>query len=292
MADKFGGKHSPGSKAQHPSGVTTMRRSRAGARANMLFIVPVILLLVAFQLPPVGMFLKVVAFADLMLAAWLTREGLIAHDAYDARRVAKRPAIPRKIFGSFLTGSGLAIAGLDPETFNILPPILYFILGAGLHFFAFGPDPLKDKGTEGMDSFQTDRVARAVDEAEKHLTDMRDAIRRAQVPALDRRVEAFIGTARDMFRVVEEDPGDLTSARRYLGVYLLGARDATVQFADLYARSQSDEARKDYETLLDDLETSFTQKTQKLLRNDKSMLDVEIEVLRERLEREGVQSEI
>ncbi len=292
MAERYGGKHSPGSKAQHPSGVSTMRRSRAGARANFLFIAPIVLLLVAFQLPPVGMFLKITAFADLMLAAWLTREGLIAHDAYDARRVAKRPAIPRKIFGSILTGTGLAIAGLDPETFSLLNPILYFILGTALHFAAFGPDPLADKGTEGMDEFQTDRVARAVDEAEKHLSAMRDAIRRAQTPALDRRVEAFIATARDMFRVVEEDPGDLTSARRYLGVYLLGARDATVQFADLYARSQNAEARADYETLLDDLETSFTQKTQKLLRNDKSMLDVEIEVLRERLEREGVRSEI
>lgn len=292
MAEKFGGKHSPGANTQHPSEVSTLRRSRAGARANFLFIAPVILLLVAFQQEPVGMFLKIVAFADLMLAAWLTREGLIAHDAYDARRVAKRPAIPRKMFGSFLTGSGLAIAGLDPATFNILPPILYFILGTALHFAAFGPDPMQDKGTEGMDPFQTDRVARAVDEAEQHLTAMRDAIRRAQVPALDRRVEAFIGTAREMFRVVEQDPGDLTSARRYLGVYLLGAKDATVQFADLYARSQSEEARSNYEAFLDDMENSFAQKTEKLLSNDHSMLDVKIEVLRERLEREGVRSKI
>ncbi len=143
-----------------------------------------------------------------------------------------------------------------------------------------------------MDPYQTNRVARAVDEAEKHLAEMKEAIRRAQTPALDRRVADFVETARDMFRVVEEDPGDLTSARRYMGVYLLGARDATVQFADLYARSQNEEARRDYETLLDDLESSFTNKTEKLLRNDKSMLDVEIEVLRERLEREGVHSKI
>ena len=292
MAERFGGKHSPDAKVPRPGGVSTMRRSRAGARANLLFIAPVVLLFVAFQQPPEGMFLKIVAFGVMMLAAWLTREGLIAQDAYDARRVAKRPAIPRKIFGSVLTGLGLGLAGYNLDSGATLPPLLYFILGAALHFFAFGPDPMTDKGTEGMDQFQTDRVARAVDEAEKHLAAMRDAIRRAQTPALDRRVEAFIGTARDMFRVVEEDPGDLTSARRYLGVYLLGARDATVQFADLYARSQSDEARADYETLLDDLETSFSQKTQKLLRNDKSMLDVEIEVLRERLEREGVRSEL
>ena len=291
MAERFGGKYSPGS-ASHPRTPEGMRRSRVGARVNFLFMAPVAMLLVAFQLPPLGMFLKTLAFGIMMLAAWLTREGLRAEDAYEARRVAKRPAIPRKMFGSVLTGTGLAIAGLDATTFSLLNPILYFILGTVLHFVAFGPDPMSDKGTEGMNEFQTDRVARVVDEAERHLAAMKDAIRRARVPALERRVDKFVETARGMFRVVEEDPRDLTSARRFLGVYLLGARDATVQFADLYARSQNEEARKDYEALLDDLESSFAQKTEKLLVDDKSTLDVEIEVLRDRLEREGVHSEI
>jgi len=250
------------------------------------------MLLAAFQLEPTGMFLKMAAFGVMMLAAWLTKEGLEAQDAYDARRVAKKPAIPRKMFGSFLTGIGLALAGIDAQSFSLINPLLYFILGTVLHFVAFGPDPMQDKGTEGMNEYQTDRVARVVDEAERHLAAMRDAIRRARVPALERRVDDFIDTARGMFRVVEEDPRDLTSARKFLGVYLLGARDATVQFADLYARSQNEEARADYEALLDDLESSFSQKTEKLLLDDKSMLDVEIEVLRDRLEREGVRSEI
>ena len=290
MAERYGGKYSPGS-ASHPRAPEGMRRSRSGARVNFLFIAPAPMLLVAFQLEPTGLFLKLFAFGVMMLAAWLTKEGLVAEDAYDARRVAKRPAIPRKIFGSVLTGFGLAIAGLDPETFSLLNPLLYFILGTVLHFTAFGPDPLKDKGTEGMNEYQTDRVARVVDEAERHLAAMKDAIRRAQIPALERRVADFVETARGMFRVVEQDPRDLTSARRFLGVYLLGARDATVQFADLYARSKNEEARADYEALLDDLENSFARKTEKLLLDDKSSLDVEIEVLRDRLEREGVHSE-
>ena len=238
------------------------------------------------------MFDKVVAFGIMMLAAWLTREGLLAEDAYEARNVAKRPAIPRKIFGSVLTGIGLALAGLNVENVSLLNPILYLVLGTALHFIAFGPDPMKDKGTEGLNEYQTDRVARAVDEAEKHLAAMKSAIRRAEVPALERRVADFVETARGMFRVIEEDPVDLTSARRFLSVYLMGARDATVQFADLYARSGNEEARKDYEALLDDLENSFAKKTEKLLLDDKSTLDVEIEVLRDRLEREGVRSEI
>lgn len=291
MAERYGGKFSPNaaSQPQRPEG---LRRSRSGARVNFLFIAPIPMLLVAFQSEPTGLFLKLVAFGIMMLAAWMTQQGLVAEDAYEARRVAKRPSVPRKLFGSALTGVGLAIAGLDPATLNPINPILFLLLGSVLHFIAFGPDPMKDKGTEGMNEYQTDRVARVVDEAERHLEAMRDAIRRARVPALERRVAEFVETARGMFRVVEEDPRDLTSARRFLSVYLLGARDATVQFADLYARSKNDEARADYEALLDDLENSFARKTEKLLLDDKSTLDVEIEVLRDRLEREGVRSEI
>ncbi|MXQ06472.1 hypothetical protein GQ651_01290 [Alphaproteobacteria bacterium GH1-50] len=284
MAERYGGKYSPGA-AKAPR-----RRSKTGARVNFLHIVPFVLVLTAFQQPPVGMAIDLVAFAVLQLAAWLTREGLRAEEAYEARNVAKRPAIPRKLFGSAMIGLGLALAGLDPETMSPLNPAIFAILGAILHAVSFGADPMRDKGAPGSDSFQNERVARAVDEAERHLAAMREAIGRAGVPALSRRVDAFARTAQAMFRAVEDDPRDLTGARRYLGVYLLGARDATIQFADLYAKSRNDEARRDYEALLDDLETSFSARTEKMMLDDKSSLDVEIEVLRERLAREGVRT--
>ena len=287
MAERFGGKFSPGSSPRRTAKPIQKRRP-AGARVNMLFLVPGILVLSAFQQEPLGMALDLAAFGTLLLAAWLTREGLIAEDAFEARRVAKRPAIPRKIFASVLTGAGLAIAGFAPDSASLLNPMLFAVLGTTLHFLSFGADPLKDKGVADGSAFQTDRVARAVDEAERHLAAMRDTIREAGVPALSRRVDRFAETAREMFRVVEDDPRDLTGARKYLGVYLLGARDATAQFADLYARSKNEEAREDYEALLDDLESSFAARTDKMLLDDKSTLDVEIEVLRDRLAREGI----
>jgi CHASE3 domain sensor protein len=91
-----------------------------------------------------------------------------------------------------------------------------------------------------------------------------------------------------MFRTIEEDPRDLTGARKYLTVYLQGARDATIKFADIYARSQDPQARSDYLALLEDLEQNFAARTQKMLLEDRSDLTIEIDVLRDRLQREGV----
>ena len=117
---------------------------------------------------------------------------------------------------------------------------------------------------------------------------MSDAIRRAGDRRIEARVEQFQTTVRDLFRTVEEDPRDLTAARKYLTVYLMGARDATVKFADIYTRSGDAQARTDYETLLDDLEQNFAARNRKLLLEDRSDLTIEIDVLRDRLKREGV----
>lgn len=287
MSQRFGGKYSPHAHQTNTPTASSARPHPVGARVNLLFVMPFVFAISAFFKDPSGLALNLGAFGLLMLAAWLTREGVLAQAAYDERKVARRPAIPRKIFGAVVTGAGLALAAL-PSGLGVA--LLFAGLGAALHFGAFGPDPLKDKGMEGVDTFQTDRAARAVAEAEKHLTEMLDAIKRAGDRTLLRRVERFAESIRPLFRAVEDNPTQLSAARRYLGIYLSGARDATVKFADLYARNQDATARDDYETLLQDLETQFELRRTALLSNDRNQLDIEIEVLRERLEREGLRA--
>lgn len=291
MAQRYGGSFSPKDGEKPPQGAfRNARRTRAGGRVNFLFLAPLPLVFSAFGNGPTALALNLCALGLLLLAAWLTREGLLAQEAYETRKVARRPGFPRKMAGSLLTGIGLAVAGYAAGG-GIFAPLVYAVIGTVLHGFAFGIDPMKDKGMEGIDTFQTDRVARAVDEAEKHLAAMTDAINRAGDRKLDTRVEQFQITARDLFRTVENDPRDLTSARKYLSVYLMGARDATVKFADIYARARDPQARADYEALLTDLEDNFAARTQKLLLDDRTDLDIEIDVLRDRLQREGVRSQ-
>ena len=238
-----------------------------------------------FASEPRGLILGLSAAGLLALAVWLTQEGLRAQAAYDERRVSRRPAFPRKIAGSVLTGCALLLGGMLAGQ-PVVNSVGFLVLGALLHLAAFGPDPMKDKGMEGIDQFQSDRVARAVNEAEGYLAGMKDAVLRANDRAIEARVEKFAVAARAMFRTVEEDPGDLTAARKYLSVFMMGARDATVKFADLYGRTRDPKVKDDFDALLTDLETHFASRTEALLSNNRTDLDVEIGVLRERLERE------
>ncbi len=287
MAKRFKGEFSPnGGTGRGKPPVQVPAGRRAMWRANVLFFAPLPLAFRAFSKDPEGLALNLLAFGVLILAAWLTRDGVRAHVAYEERRVARRPAIPRKIFGSVLTGIGLFIAGYAGG--GVFSALIFGMLGVVLHGLAFGPDPMTDKGMEGIDGFQTERVARVVDKAAKRLAEMSDAILRAGDRKIEDRVAQFQTTVRDMLRTVEEDPRDLTAARKYLSVYLQGARDATVKFADLYSPTRDPKAREDYAALLEDLETNFAAKTEKLMLDDRSDLDIEIEVLRERLQREGI----
>ncbi|MEM9344091.1 MAG: 5-bromo-4-chloroindolyl phosphate hydrolysis family protein [Pseudomonadota bacterium] len=291
MAERFGGKYSPGAATSAPSGSRSSPPPRAmGARSNLLFVFPFLFAITAFWRDPVGLALGLSAFGVLILAAWLTREGLRAEAEYHARKVARRPAIPRKLFGSALTGAGLFLAGFAPDG-SLVNPIIYAVLGTALHAFSFGADPMSDKTTEDVDLFQSDRVAKVVDEAEKLLTEMRTTIFRIGDRMLTDRVDRFVGTARQMIKTVEDDPRDLTAARRYLGVYLLGARDAAEKYATITDRGEDPEARENYTSLLDDLEKSFAARIDRMLVEDRTGLDVEIDVLRERLEREGIRAE-
>jgi hypothetical protein len=292
MAKRFRGRYSPDgpSEPDRPRPQSSFRNAQvdpAGLRTNLMFLPAAVLLLMSLTSGAAGLALGLIGAGFWSLAAWLLREGMRAEAAYHQRKVARRPALPRKLCAAVLTGGGAALAAWKAEP-GVAIAAIYAAAAAGLHIAAFGIDPMTDKGAEGVDDFQQSRVARAVDEAEAHLAAMKDAALRAQDRQVDARVERFQAVARDLFRTVEEDPGDLTAARKYLTVYLQGARDATVKFADIYARSQDAQARASYLALLDDLEQNFSARTAKLLIEDRSGLDIEIDVLRDRLQREGV----
>ena len=285
MAQRFGGRFSPG---ERDALAGPPRRSRAGLRASLMFLPPALLTLLALPMwGAEGLGLaNLMAAVVLFLAAWLNREGLIAQDAFDARVSAKRP-FPRRIAAAVLTGAAVCGLGFARAGDPVLAT-LTGLVAAGLHLVAFGPDPLSDKRPPGVDAYQSGRVAKVTDEAEAILSEMRESVRALGDRGLTDRVDAFARSVRRLSAQVAADPRDLAGARRYLGVYLRGARDATARFAGLYARSRDEQARADWLALLGDMEKGMDGRAERLMVDDRTGLDIEIDVLRDRLRREGV----
>ncbi len=295
---RYGGKYSPdgppagGSPAVPPVPFRNRRAARVSLRARAMFLLPLPLLFAGLGAIRRGsapeMLGELGGFAGLMLSAWLLNEGRRAEAAYDARAVAKPPAIPRKLFAAVLTGASIFLVSLMSLDRGLSGALAFGLVAGAAHLLAFGLDPMKRKGIEGIDAFATDRVARAIEQAEALVRQIVEAAARIGDRRLEGRIDRLCDQAREVFRVVEQDPRDLNRARTFLSVYLLGLRDATVKFADVWSRSRDAAARTGYEALLGDLETSFAAQRTHLLEENRSDLDVEIEVLRERLQQDGL----
>ena len=85
------------------------------------------------------------------LGAWLLRDGLRAEATFHDRRVARRPAIPRKLFAAVLAGVGVALAAYRNDQ-NMIASLILSVITVALHLTCFGLDPMKDKGMEGIDT--------------------------------------------------------------------------------------------------------------------------------------------
>jgi len=301
MAQKFGGKFSRtpvrlvDSKGNPSTGKFRGRKTKKlNFRAKSLFLAPLPLMFTGIgELragEAMGMIAEFGALIILLLAAMLLREGLEAEDAYDERRVARPPELARKSIASALTGLGVFLAAYGGWQQGLLTSLAYGGVAALAHVASFGIDPREKKGLAGQDDFETERVALAIEKAEILLGEMMQAAARLRDRKLQGRIETLSVAVREVFRAIEDDPRDLSSSRKFLSVYLRGARDATVKFADLARHTTDPAAKASYEALLDDLETSFTDQHQKMLLDDRADLDIEIEVLRERLNQTGART--
>jgi hypothetical protein len=290
-AQRYSGAYSPG--ASGAAGAPTVRRGTGpvpGLRAWLLFLLPTPLLFSALGSLGGGRIfaalIDLAAYGLLLGGAFLLREGLKAELAFAERRIARPPAFPRKLVAAVLAGDGVFLATFFGWGQGLVTAIAFGALATAAHLLAFGLDPMRAKGVaeHGADG---ERAAEALERAEAQL-----AAILALAPGLgDRevqtRVTALVGEVRQMLRLVEEDPRDLDRARRYLSVYLKGAHEATRKYAENHARLNDPKLRADYLELVSDLEASFGRGRQMLLQDNRTDLEVEIEVLRERLGQEG-----
>ncbi len=294
-ARRFGGRHSPGPRPEAGAPPAAPFRGRAAARvsvrARLMYLLPLPLLfagLGAIRRGSAGeMLAELGGFLGLTFAAWLLNEGLRAEAAFEARAIARPPAIPRKLFAAVLTGASVFAVGLLSLGQGILGAAAFGLVAGAAQAAAFGLDPMRKKGVEG-DDFTTDRVARAIDQAEALVRDTIAAAARLGDRRLEGRVDRLADQAREVMRAIETDPRDLARSRSFIHVYLKGLRDATVKLADLEARRPDPQARAQYESLLADLEQSFAAQRVGLLESDRTDLEVEIEVLRDRLQQDGL----
>lgn len=223
-----------------------------------------------------------------LAGALLLRRGLLSEGEYKRRQIAKAPW-PLKTLGSGLIAAATGItawlgAGHHPAIGGAFG--LVALLGCHL---CYGFDPRTAKrftDRDGIDA--TEQVLQALEQAERSIAAIETAtcdIRNAELNARLRRIAQL---ARDILKMLEEDPRDLRRARKFLNIYLDGAQKVTEGYAKTHARVAAPELDDNFQRVLATIEKVFQEQQQKLLESDLTDLDIQIEVLTTQLKREGV----
>ena len=262
------------------------------AKGILMFLLPLPVLIAAIVSLARGnlgsLFDNTVCYGLFLAGALLLRRGLRSEAEYDRRRVAKAPW-PLKTIGSGV----IALAtGITAWSGAHHPPVmagafgLVALLGC---YLSYGFDPRAAKrftDRDGVDT--TDRVLEALTQAEASIAAIEQTTRSIRNAELNSRLRRIVAQARQILTMLEEDPRDLRRARKFLNVYLDGAKQVTEGYAKTHGRVASPELEDNFRRVLATIEEVFTEQQQKLLETDVTDLDVQIEVLTTQLKREGV----
>ena len=298
MAEHRTGEHSVArrvSSRDHVAGGVP-RAMGAPGRAWLLRIAPLMLAVPLVWGLLSGNVADVVALAVglvvIYLGTFLLESGLAKEAEYQARDLAKAPRPPRKLLGAIVVAIGVFACSIGASGAGVpLSLLLGALAGVGC-LMTYGTDPTKDKGLAPelarKAGVRTEQVIEAVTEAEGKLREIEQFGGGLHNRELTDRLSRIVAQARAVLAQIEKDPSDLRRARRFLVTYLDGTRDVVRKYTQQQQDLAETELAANFRHVLETIEQVFTEQEQVLKRNETMDLEVQIEVLRTQLEREGV----
>jgi 5-bromo-4-chloroindolyl phosphate hydrolysis protein len=218
--------------------------------------------------------------------AWLVRQG-IKRERDERPRFSR--ALPFKSLGYLLTIAGVFVAShlLVGQTISFAA-IIAALAGAGC-LLAYGTDAPAQRLVVAPGSDYTAAEASAMlEEAAKRVDGLERAASAIRDGEITTRLRRIAELARRILANIAQDPRDLRRARKFLNVYLDSAMRVSESYARTHEQASNAELESRFRNVLVTIEQVFGEQQQKLLENDVLDLDVQIEVLKTQLEKEGV----
>ncbi|MBX2868553.1 MAG: 5-bromo-4-chloroindolyl phosphate hydrolysis family protein [Acidiferrobacterales bacterium] len=223
------------------------------------------------------------------LGAWFLRQGAKYEWIAGKRKWARATRVPWR----FSAAVFIAIAAFLISNMLAGMPFIVSIITAVLGFagvvLAYGFDPQYDtKQDVSRFGVTTEEIVEALDEAEGQLAQIEASAKQIGNSELKMRLGRIVSKTRGVLSIIEDDPKDLRRARKFLKVYLTGAKNVSAQYARTHQLQDNETLEQNFRNVLESIETVIEEQHNKLLENDALDLDVKIEVLEAQLKHEGI----
>ncbi len=278
---------------QYSDIVQVVRRGWWATRGGLLFILPLPLMLALFVSLIKGELIA--ALVDLSALALF-----FAGAVYTKKSFRKRVELEKRglRFNSRFPYKNLGAACVVLATFITS----YFAVGNGAPFsfllgmlcllgfyFSYGFDVPPAKRVFDSESGVTrEELESTLSEALRKIESIETASQRVMNEELQRRLKRIVVQARNILINIEESPRDLHRARKFLYVYLDGAKRVCEGYAKTHKKLHSLQLENNFRNVLITIEDVFEQQESRLLEKEILDLDVQIEVLNKQLKQEGI----
>jgi hypothetical protein len=229
------------------------------------------------------------AFVLLLAAAWSTRRGMKRDLEIVRLGWSRIRAIPWKLLGALGTGLATSLCSLFIVG-NALPASVAIGATAAVGVtLSYDLDGLLYRWARRDPLISRDReVTQALQEARVRIDRIDQANRQIKNPELKRRIRHITRQAVGILTTIADDPATLRQSRRFLKVYLEGARQVTEKYASVHPDYHQGKLEDNFRNVLITIEETFEEQQRKMQQKDLLDLDIQIEVLATQLKNEGV----
>ena len=272
----------------------TWRRSRLGLRGLSLYLLSAPLAIAALVALAGG---NLAAFAGslgalalIVSGARLNRRFLLERLVAPRRRYSRSARFPYQPAAVALVATGTALAAYAVVGHGVLVSALYAALAACGSYLAYRlPRPIVVTASPAMPQEITDpTLSRTLEQAERQLLAIDTAALAVGNAELEQRLQRIAQQGRAVLDLLAQRPADLYRARRFFNLHLNGAERVAVQYAKTHRLVRSRVLESNFRNVLTQIEAAFQRQYQGLLQHEAMDLDIQIEVLRKQLQREGI----
>jgi hypothetical protein len=263
-----------------------------GLRGGLLYVLAVPLAFAAVAFLARGAFPEAMAagaaFGLVATGALFNRRGTLEELVAPERRFTRSSAVPHKYLAALAVAAGTMIAAYGAVGQSGLVSIAFGLLAlAGFHM-AYRLPLLRAAFGLALEEAGDKTLQKMLAQAELRILAIEKSALRIRNPELEQRLQRIAGQGREILDQIIARPEERFRARKFLNVYLESAERVASRYAKTHRLAQGKELEQNFRNVLIEIENVFGQQLSRVAEHEVFDLDVQIEVLRKQLEREGI----
>jgi 5-bromo-4-chloroindolyl phosphate hydrolysis protein len=268
------------------------RRTSIGVRGALLYLLPSPLAPTALIALAQGDFNAAMAAAGCLLSlfagAHLNRRGIREELIGPARRYTRPVRIPYKYLAAALVGLGTAVAAFALVGQGLAVSLTFGLLALAGYHLTYRLPPLRRLLPQTRYETADKALRRVLEQAERRLLAIEVVADKVANQELSERLRRITEHGRAILDLIAERPAERFRARKFLNVYLEGAERVATRYAKTHRLARTQVLEQNFRRVLAQIEAVFERERSQLHEHDVLDLDIQIEVLRKQLEREGI----